>query len=193
MVRVSERLAIVDEINDDAGHELAIAAIQMSFGRATPQSALEALEVGLAACQRSLEGMRRVRRMLGDAAGPPHDSEPVPEEVARLHVLADASGATLHVDRDLPGAAEFAVGLLLTVFRAVEALLRFTAGSGAEVEIRCDDRCLHVRVECEREAASWVRPDPDVERVRERLRWFDGRLHVEPTARGSRAAVALPL
>ena len=162
----------------------------MGFGRATPQSAVDALDVALVACHRGLEGLRRVRRKLeeGHEQGP----EPAPEEVARLHVLAATSGATLTVADDLPAASELAAGLLLSVFRMTEALLRFGAGGGAAIAISWEGDRVRLRIGCGRRPDEWLRPDEHVERVRERVHWFDGRLLVEPADEGSRATIDVP-
>jgi hypothetical protein len=194
-VRLSEQLAIVDEINDDAAHELAVVAIQLSLlssGRA--QDVTSALQLAREASHRTLEAMRRVRRMLEDAVVVGPDRDRLRNDASRVRALARCTGSSLAIADDLPASSEAGAGLVLTAFRIAEAALRFTAHREAQIGITCDQRWIRITVVSALAASEWAEPHDEVERVRERVRWFDGHLVVDGAAGvGSRVCAELPL
>ncbi len=187
---LAERLAIVDEIHNDVAHALAVASIHL--GLLDPEGrgrAAGAPGVAQVACQRALEGVRRARRM---ALAQGEDPESVGPDLAHLEQLAGECDATVVVAPALPAGEALAAGVLLTVSRIAEAFLRITAHHGATVRVGCTARTLRVEADCELPPEEWVRRQPDVDRVRERMRWFDGRLTLTPSGGGTHAVAELP-
>ncbi len=192
-VRLAERLAIVDEVHDDVAHGLAIAAIHLGLldpdGRGRAAGAPGVAQVG---CQRALDGLRRARRMAVPDARPSEDPEAVAADLGHLEALATDAGARAAVATPQPAAAELEPGVLVTTARIAEAFLRITERHGAILTVSCAGGSVCVEVTSALAPGAWVAPHPDVERVRERVRWFDGRLTSAPHGAGSRAVAQLP-
>jgi signal transduction histidine kinase len=191
--RLTERLAIVDELHDDIAHDLATASIHL--GLLDPEGrgrAAGAPGVAQVACRRSLDGVRRARRRLRDGAGESDGLARTADERPRLEALAAACGATLVPASEAPDRAAASAGLRLTAARIAEALLRVTAGRSAVVEIADRPDAVTVSAVSALPVEGWGLPDLDLTRVAERVRWFDGTFAVEPSALGSRATAELP-
>lgn len=192
-VLLAERLAILDEIHDEIAHDLAVAAIHL--GLLDPDGcrhAADAQRVAGANCRRALDAVRLTRAKLGaDPAA--LDPEAVPRDLGHLRALGAASGARVEVEAPLPPAVRLRAGMLLTAARVAEAFLRLSAGRGAMVSVGTRGPTLVVEVRSSLPAAAWAGRAADLDRVRERMRFFDGSLRAEEHGKGSRAVAALPL
>jgi hypothetical protein len=193
-VRLTERLAILDEIHDEIAHDLALASIHLALlDPGERHHADDAQRVAGASCRRALHAVRRARARTGAHPAARFDPEAVPRDLGHLAALAAACGATAEVETPLPPPGRLEAGLLLTAARVAEAFLRLTAGCAATVSVRTAPRLLVVDVRSSLPAGAWSRAAPDLDRVRERTRFFDGSLRAEARGAGSRAVAELPL
>lgn len=115
-------------------------------------------------------------------------AERLAEEVEHTRLVARDCGAVLRTGAALPERGALAAGVLPTALQIAETLLRASAHRGAVAEIGRYGCWLMVRIAADMHPHEW-----GVQRVRDRLRWFDGRLRVEFAEPGSRITVALPL
>jgi hypothetical protein len=115
-------------------------------------------------------------------------AERLAEEVERTRDVAYECGAVLRASASLPERAATAPGVLPTALQITESLLRASANRGAVAEIGRYGCWLTVRIAADLHPHEWR-----IQRVRDRVAWFDGRLHVEFADPGSRVTVALPM
>jgi hypothetical protein len=110
------------------------------------------------------------------------------EEVESTRLVAERCGAVLRTGSALPERGALAAGVLPTALQITETLLRASAHRGAVAEIGRYGCWLMVRIAADMHPHEWR-----IQRVRDRLAWFDGRLRVEFAEPGSQVTVALPL
>jgi hypothetical protein len=115
-------------------------------------------------------------------------AERLAEEVEDTLQVARDCGAVLRTTETLAERGALAAGVLPTALQIAETLLRASAHRGAVAEISRYGCWLMVRIAADMHPHEWR-----VQRVRDRLAWFDGHLRVEPAGAGSRVTVALPM